>query len=268
MNYIYLDTLFFVNFITDYIILLCTAKLNGTEIRRKHIALAASIGGIYACLCSCLSIAWMTHPIVQLFTAIVLCRISFQTNSLCRCVISFSAISASFGGILSCFTITKDGANYLPINTKVLFLTFTITYFILTAYFKKTVKHRTQSFVSAEINMRNHSIFLNLLDDSGNELVDPITNKPVIIVERKYLLEIIPELSLEQEDVYTQFCLLNKIDTLKGKIRLIPYHTISEKSTMLGFIPNYTIINGKQKDVIIASANVKLSQYDFYQGIC
>ena len=268
MNSIYIDTLFFVNFITDYIILLCTAKMNGVVIRRKQIAIAAAIGSVFACLCTYAPNAWYSHQIMKITVAFILCEISFGSSKyIIRCFISFLIISALFGGILSMFVISSSNEKKIEINSKAILLTFTVTYFILTMLYKKTGKQYIQSYVEAEISICNRTIFLTLMEDSGNELVDPITLKPVIFIEKEYLYNIIPELMTQKQDIYAQYCFLSEIDALKGKIRLIPFQTISEKGTTLGIIPDYVMINGKTKEVIIAPTEIKFSQTNQYQGI-
>ena len=165
------------------------------------------------------------------------------------------------------FVISSSNEKKIEINSKAILLTFTVTYCILTMLYKKTGKQYIQSYVEAEISICNRTIFLTLMEDSGNELVDPITLNPVIFIEKEYLYNIIPELMTQKQDIYAQYCFLSEIDALKGKIRLIPFQTISEKGTTLGIIPDYVMINGKTKEVIIAPTEIKFSQTNQYQGI-
>lgn len=165
------------------------------------------------------------------------------------------------------FVISSDNEKTMEMDIKAIILTFTLTYCILSIFYKTSEKQHVQSYVVAEINIRNRSISLTLLEDSGNELIDPLTLKPVIFIEREYLCRIIPELTPQKMDIYDQYCLLNEIDSLKGKIRLIPFQTISEKGTALGIMPDYVVINNQPKDVIIAPTDIKFSQTNQYQGI-
>jgi len=45
---IYLDTLFFLNAVMDYLLLLCSARLAGEQLHRPRMALGAAFGGAYA----------------------------------------------------------------------------------------------------------------------------------------------------------------------------------------------------------------------------
>ena len=90
--------------------------------------------------------------------------------------------------------------------------------------------------------------------DSGNTLKDPLTNKPVIIVEQSKLEEIIGK------------------DFFKGgdenfKIRFIPFKSIGKQNGMLtGIQPDLIYINHnediiKTKNVIIGIYDKKISKH-------
>lgn len=48
MTVVYVDEVFLLNTLVDYLLLLSAARLAGTEIRRLWMLLAALLGGIYA----------------------------------------------------------------------------------------------------------------------------------------------------------------------------------------------------------------------------
>ena len=48
MTVVYIDSLFLLNFIVDYLLLLATAKLAGEVICRPRLALGAAVGALYA----------------------------------------------------------------------------------------------------------------------------------------------------------------------------------------------------------------------------
>ena len=48
MTVIYIDSVFVLNALMDYLLLLCAARLAGLPLRRKRYALAALAGGAYA----------------------------------------------------------------------------------------------------------------------------------------------------------------------------------------------------------------------------
>ena len=50
MDIIYIDRLFFLNLVLDYLIVLCSARLCGIRLRRARYAAAAGFGALYAAL--------------------------------------------------------------------------------------------------------------------------------------------------------------------------------------------------------------------------
>ena len=49
MTVIYIDTLFLLNTLVDYLLLLASARVAGEPLRRGRFALGAVLGGLYAC---------------------------------------------------------------------------------------------------------------------------------------------------------------------------------------------------------------------------
>ena len=271
MNNVYLDLLFVINFITDYITLLCTAKISNSAIGRKYISLASAVGGFYACLSIIFYDQWINHPLIQLLCAILMCLISFHNEDhLLRCCVTFIVISSIFGGILSPLVFTSKQNAYLPFNTKALVLTFAVVYTILSHLYRRTGNQLSQIYHQAEIRLMDKTIAVTVLEDTGNELFDPISNLPVLIIEGVFFRELIPELydSEPNEDVYDAFCRLNSSTKLSGRFRLIPYQSISGKNVLLGIIPDTILIDGISKEMIVAYTHAKLSTNNQYQGIC
>ena len=62
MTVIYVDTLFLLNALVDYLLLLAAARLAGEPLRRVRFALGAVLGGGYAVAISCRD--WVFWPIL------------------------------------------------------------------------------------------------------------------------------------------------------------------------------------------------------------
>lgn len=271
MNNVYLDILFLTNFFADYITLLCTAKVNGALIYRKFIILAAMIGSIYACLCTIFSGAWFHSIAVRLSFSVILCLMAFHRESnLLRCCITYLIISSVFGGILSIFVLYSQQQNYIVMNPKVFVLAFAIIYILLSKFYRKTGNVMIQTHYEAEISFSNHCIKITVLKDTGNELIDPISNLPVLIIERKQFVDLTEAFAINDanKSTYDLFYELSTITELKGKLRLIPCQSISGKDVLLGIVPDQIILDGRKTDMIVAYTNYKLSEQNLYQGIC
>ena len=72
MTVVYIDSLFLLNFIVDYLLLLATAKLAGEVICRPRLALGAAVGALYASAVFFPGMGFLTHPLCKLSAAIVM----------------------------------------------------------------------------------------------------------------------------------------------------------------------------------------------------
>ena len=112
---------------------------------------------------------------------------------------------------------------------------------------------------------------INAIIDTGNFLKEPITGKPVIIVEKDVLKNVIPADILENsQDIING----KKIeDKYMAKIRLIPFSALgTENGLLLGIKPDNFYINyqgkiSENKKVIVGIYNKKLSRNNKYNAL-
>ena len=70
MTVVYLDELFLLNFVVDYLLLLSSARLAGEPLHRGRMALGAALGGIYAALLFLEGLGFLAHPLCRLAAAV------------------------------------------------------------------------------------------------------------------------------------------------------------------------------------------------------
>jgi len=268
MNIIYLDTLFLINFICDYILLLCTARVGGAVIHRAAILLASALGGIYACLCTLPEFFWISHPILEIGISCILCILSFRREQhFFRCTLIFLCISAMTGGFLSAVSIEYRNVRYLPLPFKSIFLIFSLLYCVLSFYFRNTPQFKKREYHTVSVSLNGKTVSFQALHDSGNELFDSITNRPVLICSNDSLLPLFPDLRIKNNDPYELFNELSSIAYCKGRMRLIPCRTITGNGMLLGFSPDSVIINNKSEPHIVAFSQTAFSAQTPYQAI-
>ena len=96
---IYLDSLFALNAIIDYLLLLCSARAAGAVLHRWRLALAAVLGGLWAVACVLPGLGFLSYAPMKLVPALFMVLIAFGgERRLWRCVVIFLAVSAAFGG--------------------------------------------------------------------------------------------------------------------------------------------------------------------------
>ena len=145
------------------------------------------------------------------------------------------------------------------------------------AYIKKTFLQDLLK-IPVEIRVQRHLFKVTGLVDTGNQLVDPLSGSPVIIVEYSVLKPYLP--SELQEIINTggevDLSKLAKVMPEEGTVpsfRLIPFTTIGKRHGMLvGFRPDeITVFTGGQElhktDVVIGIYNRRLSSRGGYRAL-
>lgn len=99
MDVIYLDSLFGLNLLIDYCLVLASARVCGVVLRRWRYALAALIGALYAALMVLPGCGWLANGAMKLALGAAMALIAFGGEAhLVRCTVVFFAVSAAFGG--------------------------------------------------------------------------------------------------------------------------------------------------------------------------
>lgn len=275
MEIIYIDQLIFINFIIDYFTLLCTAKVASVVIRRIPIALAAALGGAYAGICVLPGWGFALHPLIKSAVAVLMCLIAFGREAhLFRDIVIFFLVSAGFGGLV--WAVSMFGGYdlsgktlYLPLNWKILALSFAVSYVVISALFRRFADTAQQELSEVQITLNQRTIHFRALRDTGNSLFDPITNCSVLVCERTCLAKL-----FEGTEIYTQSDPaalvehLSRQPGLSGRMRLIPFNSVGGSGLLAAFRPDALSIGGKPiENTLVAFTDNKLSTYGQYQGI-
>lgn len=237
-------------------------------IRRWAILLSSILGGIYACICCLSPQSWLSHPLVRISFSGLLCLIAFRKEMhLIRCTVIFVCISLTAGGLLSAVTMSYNGIRYIPLHFKTAFLAFCTLYFIFSLFFRNISVPKEREFQNIRVALNGQSITFRALHDSGNELQDPITNRPVLICRAELLRPLFPAIPHWHKDVYEQFSAISSLEDYQGRMRLIPCQTITGHGMLLGFQPDSVLIGGKAAPHIVAFSPIDFPAEASYQAI-
>ena len=258
METIYIDRLFILNFICDYLILLGSARVCGVLLRRARYAVAALLGAVYAVLSVLPGFAFLTLLPIKLAAGILMALIAFAKEpKFWRCAAVFFAVSAVFGGTLWALSVQSGGvgnAVYLPVSMPVLVLSFGIIYALLSLIFRRTAKSTGKAVHTVVIDFLGKGVTLRALYDSGNCLYDPMTGSEVLIAGAEQLAPLLGEgvKALSPTQTVTLYA---------GKMRLIPYCAVGTQSGLLpAFRPDSITVDGKvREDIIVAISPTAVS---------
>ena len=271
---IYLDSLFALNAMIDYFLLLSAARVTGAVLHRLRIALAAVLGGLWAVACVLPGFEFLSFAPVKLVPAVFMALIAFGgERRLWRCLIAFLAVSAAFGGAVWAASMLAGGGMYggrvyLPVSMRVLVLSFALCYAGVSLVFRRAGKRAEREILPLAVTLRGRTLSLRALRDTGNGLYDPVSGRAVAVAELGALRPLLPELAGGRPDAEALFSVLCKLDGLAGRVTLVPYSALGTGHGLLAAIrPDRAVISGKEADILIGISPSALSQDGDFEAI-
>ena len=206
---------------------------------------------------------------------------------LVKYIIIFYLTSYLFGGIAYSLIYTINPSKILIKNglfigtypIKVISIAIIVSIIMLTISIKilKIKKTTKDIFYKIEIIINKKKTELTAIMDTGNMLKDPISGKPVIIVEKEELNNIIPKKILNNIDKILGGdiqSIENQIEkNFLSRIKLIPYSSLgTKKGILLGIKTDKINIYKEEKistkeNIIIGIYNKKLTPKGEYKAL-
>ena len=246
----YIDVFFLENMILNYVVLLLVGLTLKKKISPGRIFLSSFIGAIGACILMMCPVKNMlvTFALGYGLTGIWMVKIGYgitQRRMLAKGVLLLYGITFLLGGIFQALTSQIT----LPV-----ILSGILSAFILTLLLKgyQSLKYKTQNMYEVTVALNGKTLCVRGLRDTGNQLKEPVTGKPVSILEYTAAKELLDE---------------------NAKMFYIPYHSIGKSSGLLpGVALDYMSIkreHGSQKleRPIIAVSKEPVNKEGNYQMI-
>ncbi len=259
MDIIYIDRLFFLNLILDYLLLLCSGRVCGVRLRRLRYFLAAFLGAAFAAASIFPFLSFLTLSPIKLAAGALMALIAYgREEKLMRCCISFFSVSALFGGAVWAISLQSGGSLYSPlyisVSMPVLVLSFGIIYALLSLVFRRSIKNAETAVSDLRLEFMGNTLELRALHDSGNSLYDPITGCSVLIAAADTLSPLFPEFAeLFKASDCTEVL---TVPELEGRLRLIPYSAVGTGSGLLAaFRPDKISVDGVERDDIMIAVS-------------
>ena len=264
MEIIYLDSLFLLNLVIDYLLLSCSATVCGLCVRRLRYLAGALLGAGYAVAAVLPGCGFLSSPVMKLVSALLMALAAYGgEKSLLRCALVFLSVSAAFAGFLYCITLA---GGYPAFDLRTLLLAFAFCYLLLSFLFGRRVRRNDRQRVEVTLTLGGKSVRFLALVDTGNELRDPISGVPVLLVcphavaplfvGHEELLRRDPVGFLEGAD---------RLPMLKGRVRLIPYSAVGGTGMLGAFRPESVFVDGEAREAMAAISEKVWG--DGYEGI-
>jgi len=292
---IYLDMVFLINFLMDYILLWAAARFSQVNTSFLRLALGALVGAFYSLALLLPSLNFLLSISLKILFSVVMVLTAFPYQGFRRFIQSlgyFYIVAFTMGGAVlgALYLLSEETDIYQIVKGIFIFIAnikFTWLFvaaaaaFFLVKYGVTFVKSNfLKSFFSVPIIIRfgNKEVSARALIDTGNQLRDPLTQRPVMVAEYDLLKKILPS---EISKVFDEG---NDIDLEKitsvlentnwvSRVRIIPYSSIGKyRGMLLGLRPDEVLVitsDGivKIKDIIVGIYHKKLSPEGNYRAL-
>lgn len=263
---IYLDSYFFMNLFLNSMLLhlLCRIRrLSGNVFR---IFAGAFFGGLFACfLILQPGMGFFLRSILSYLVmapGMILIAFGFGTGTrFLQNLIWFLGITVVLGGVVEFmaeqYIGMKEGSQMsVSLGKSEILIMAAIGTSVLIAVFKKLTKWEKKEAYTCDVTlfMEDRSVTVKAYMDSGNLLKEPLSEKPVMILEEAVFLELIEEELREdmREYLHKEGECWNQAKKYAERIRLIPYKSIGRTRGLLkGFIADRMVAAMGEKGVIL-----------------
>lgn len=244
MATVYLDELFLLNLVVDYLLLLAAGRLAGEVLRRPRLALGAALGAAYAAGAVLPFGGFLLHPLCKLGAGVLMVVLAYgHSRRLLRTGLTFFAVSAAFGGgvfLLQTFgsrSLALDGMLSAAPDLRLILLSATVCYVLITLALGRVSRHSVSGeLVKAELTLVGRRVELTALVDTGNTLADPATGQPVMVAEGEKAAPLFPPgRAPTAEELRDPPALLERLwaEGWRGRCRLLPYRAVGIEHGLL-----------------------------------
>ena len=223
MTVVYIDSLFLLNLIVDYLLLLGAARLSGAVLCRPRMALGAVLGAAYACAVFLPGLGFLTHPAVELSIAVAMALIAYGGGQ--RLLRSFLAFLGARGVGL------ERGVLSPHVDLGVLLLASAGCYAAASFVFRRSAGHGTRELVEAVLTLEGRQVTVTALLDTGNTLTDPATGQGVMVVEGEKAAPLLDH-PLGEAQLRDPVGTLARMEESR-RFRLLPYQAVGVECGLL-----------------------------------
>lgn len=281
---VYLDIVLLENLCMNYIILFATGYIMKLKMKQLRLVLSAMLGGIYAVIAYIEILPIYSSFGMKILLSVLMVYIAYNSKNiknLLKQLVVFYLISFAFGG--SAFALLyfvrpqdiliRNGVYVGTYPIKIALLGGIVGFIITYIAFKvvKTKLHKKDIIYNIEIHIKEKTLKLKAMLDTGNMLKDPISGMPVIVVEKQELYSILPKKLLDNIDKLIGGEAENLLEQVEEKeiftrFRMIPFSSVGKQNgIMLGFKSDQVVIEKEDEtqmknNVIIGIFNQNLGK--------
>lgn len=274
MTVIYIDLLFLLNLVANYLLLLVAGRMCGRPLRRWLLALAAALGALYAALLFLPGAEWLSAAPCKLVSGVVMVLVAYGgERGLLKSVLCFFGASAALGGmvwaaeLMGGHSLTMErGVLYSYVDLRLLLLLLVLCYGVLSLVADRAFVHRRAELATTTVRLGEETVKLTTLLDTGNTLTDPLTNRPVLVAEGARCRALLP-MPLPLDRPVEAISVLGA-QGIKG-YRLLPYQAVGVSHGLLLAVRADSVVVGKRDhgSLLVALSPTPVSDGGGYQAL-
>lgn len=250
---VYFDLIWLFNFALDFLLIWLTAYLLRLRVTWMRVCVASAVGASYAAMIFLPSLGLLYTHLVKFIFAFVMIWLAFGFKGLVsyvRNLATFYLVSFVAGGgifaihfyflssseVISDIVVTRSGGLSMEILGSVVVVGFLLMLWFARGTFSAVEKRQqhTSWLADVQIELLGEQVICRGLVDTGNQLSDPITRTPVMIIEISRLSHILPACLVETiqspdlTDFYAGISDWEDGEKWHSRLRLIPYRAVNK----------------------------------------
>ncbi len=235
----------------DFLCLFLTSKLLCRTLSLPRAIAAATLGGIYAVLELVALPDTALGIVFDIGFCVLMCLVAFfsfreKISNLLLLSATYILASALLGGIMTaCFSllnryappVSEENAD-IPVW---IFCLVTITSALATFFGGRHLRKKANTAsAEAEIFFDGRRLTLQAMCDSGNLLRDPVSGRPILLVDNKIAAPLFPRITPPEN--WTPETVASLPTTLCARIRLIPTTSVGGTRMLIAFRPDKLLL--------------------------
>ncbi|QHT63858.1 sigma-E processing peptidase SpoIIGA [Paenibacillus lycopersici] len=275
MNAVYIDVLFLVNLLIDGSNLLVTAWVRSIRAKWWRLLLAAGVGALYAVMMVFPPLSFMFSIVIKLLFSLAMLFIAFGFGSVqhfIRLAGAFYGVNFAAAGALLGFhylfmnsssqlwrtvIYDADGRPVFMLSTTMVFLfsLIVVGYYIYRSVISERRERDLVTTHLAEVKVRigDREHGCTGLIDTGNQLYEPLTRTPVMVMEASVWQDVLPASWIRHiREAKVDQLLAGLTDeepfVWRDRLRLVPYRGVNRGAQfMLAIKPDLVIVDREGK---------------------
>lgn len=289
---VYLDIILLVNFIMDFFLLWATGKMANLPIKISRLCSGAILGAFYSLVIFLPELPVGISFLAKNICALIMVMVTYRPQNVrkfVRALLYLYVLSFTMGGAVFAAVYLTDTASglmqvwnglgviggirygWLAIGLIIaLFLGYSGWHYLRKGWLQQQLINKLT------ICFREHKVIVTALLDTGNQLTDPLTKKPVIVIESAVLEKILPEelrQKVGRENLETSELFASLDQSWAARVRLIPFNSVGKShGLMVGLRPDVVVIKNERQeiitsDVVLGLVNKSLSREGQYRAL-